>query len=331
MLRLFKLSNIKKLVNIFLDFFYDIKHFWFQIAYYSILSKFSRLPIFPQKTKNKIQDRKTSLIFNFLNSKYSDFIREYRDKPLEEWINSKKIWTCRRQWEKYAPDLVKLCLNSIRKRKWDYELIIIDQHNFSQYIDIPDFILKKVKNKDISLTHLSDIIRMWLLKKYWWIRVDATMFFNQNIFKYFDNMNINSNYPKLHIEKNHEFTKRTWFFIWWKSNNRTFSFVYDFFIQYHKDYRRLIDFFLIDYAIYLAYKNFSDSKKDIDNISLQNNEIFNLVLIFNDPYNQKIYDKIMENWFFKLTYKMKFFISKNWEFTNYWNFIKEYNQNYKNY
>jgi hypothetical protein len=57
----------------------------------------------------------------------------------------------------------------------------------------------------------------------------------------------------------------------------------------------LIDFFLIDYAIYLAYKNFSDSKKDIDNISLQNNEIFNLVLIFNDPYNQKIYDKIIEN------------------------------------
>jgi hypothetical protein len=57
----------------------------------------------------------------------------------------------------------------------------------------------------------------------------------------------------------------------------------------------LIDFFLIDYAIYLAYKNFPDSKKDIDNISLQNNEIFNLVLIFNDPYNQKIYDKIMEN------------------------------------
>jgi hypothetical protein len=28
---------------------------------------------------------------------------------------------------------------------------------------------------------------------------------------------------------------------------------------------------------------------------------------------------------------MKFFISKNWEFTNYWNFIKEYNQNYKDY
>ena len=93
--------------------------------------------------------------------------------------------------------------------KGDYEFIIIDQNNFSKYLELPEWILKKVEKKEITLTHLADIIRMGLLKQYGGIWVDATMFFTKDVFKEFDHKNLNSNYPQQYIENQYEFTKWT--------------------------------------------------------------------------------------------------------------------------
>ena len=278
----------------------------------------------PNSLLKKIQTQKKELIFQFLSQNFKDFIQKYQKKSDFPYTNTKKIRTCRRQGTHHIPEIVKHCLESVKQHQEEYELIIIDQNNYSQYLDLPPFILEKVKNKEITLTHLSDIIRMGLLKQYGGIWVDATMFFTKNFIQAFNNINLNSNYPQKHIEKNYEFTKRTGFFIGGKSN-KTFSFVYDFFLEYHKQYHQLIDFFLIDYALLLAYHYFPESKTDIDHITLKNEDIFQLVTIFNLPYEKKQYEKIMQQGFFKLTYKIDFFeYTKNNELTNYGKFIKDF-------
>ncbi|MBQ2600045.1 hypothetical protein II582_01420 [bacterium] len=43
---------------------------------------------------------------------------------------------------------------------------MLTQDNYKDYVKLPEFILKKVKEKKITITHLSDIIRMALLKEY---------------------------------------------------------------------------------------------------------------------------------------------------------------------
>ena len=41
-------------------------------------------------------------------------------------------------------------------------------------------------------------------------------------------------------------------------------------------------------------------------------------------------DKLMKNWFFKLTYKRQFIIhDKNWNITNYWKFVEDNKPNLK--
>ncbi|MBQ7073583.1 hypothetical protein IJM86_00620 [bacterium] len=45
-------------------------------------------------------------------------------------------------------------------------MILLTRDNYENYIKLPEFILQKVKKKEISITHLSDIIRMALLKEY---------------------------------------------------------------------------------------------------------------------------------------------------------------------
>lgn len=87
----------------------------------------------------------------------------------------------------------------------------------------------------------------------------------------------------------------------------------------------MIDFFLIDYVLYLAYQSFSESKKDIDNITLKNEDIFQLVKVFNLPYEKKQYDILMQSGFFKLTYKIPFVeYTKNGVLTNYGKFLQDF-------
>lgn len=303
---------------------YDRKHFGAKIAVMNFISQMLRLPLFPQKLQYQVQEKTDILIFNFLEQKYKDFINTYRNRSFPQRINSKKIWCCWRQGEQYAPEIVKICINNLRKHAWVYEVVIIHKENYNKYITLPDFILQKVQEQKISLTHLSDIIRMKLLKEYGGIWVDATFFVNQNIFSHFDTLKINSIYPKKHIQEHHQFTKRCSFFIGGESH-RLFAFVYDLFIEYFSEYDQLISFFFLDFALALAYRNFSDCQYDIDKITLHNEELMKLPDLFNTPYEKEHYEYLMNIGYFKLTYKMNFTThNKKGNLTYYGQFLKDY-------
>ncbi|MBQ9553448.1 hypothetical protein IJU97_00315 [bacterium] len=78
---------------------------------------------------------------------------------------------------------------------------MLDKDNYEKYVTLPAFIIKKVYEHKISITHLSDIIRMALLKQYGGIWVDATMFINSNVFFNFEGKSVNSNYSKKIVEE----------------------------------------------------------------------------------------------------------------------------------
>lgn len=317
-----KVIKIKELIY---KFFYDWRFFWIKIAYYNILSflcKKSLTP--PNKILEYVQTKKYILIKNFLSTKFWYLIEKYKDKAEFNHKNTKKIWCCRRQWEKYAPEIVKICINSIRKNAWDYEVVLIDSNNYKEYVELPEFIEEKLKKWKISLTHFADVLRIKLLKEYGWIWTDVTMLVSSNIFQEFDGKKFNSIYPKNHIEKNYEFSRWCVFFFWW-CGWKLFSFVYEVFIAYLKDYDKMIDFFLLDHLINLAYENFPDIKETIDNVSLKNDDVFKLVEIFNQDYNKEIYENLLEVWYFKLTYKIPFVkYTKDGKLTNYGKFIEDF-------
>ena len=109
------------------------------------------------------------------------------DKKEEE--KSNKIWICWFQGIEKAPELVKACYNSVVKNYNDKEIIVLTEENYKQYVDIPEYILKKWEKGYITFAHFSDILRIELLSKYGGLWLDSTIFttkkselvFNDNI------------------------------------------------------------------------------------------------------------------------------------------------------
>lgn len=313
----FKLASSK-----ILKYIYDICDFWPKIALYEFLQIFDC--VLPRDIWNRINTTKLECCMEFLERKYSKFIDDYKTKEISPWRNDKKIRVLWRQWINRAPELVKRCVKSIKDHNCDYEVILLDKDNYKQYIELPDFITKKAYKGKITLTHLSDIIRMGLLKQYWGIWVDATVFVNSDVFKSFNDINLNSAfYTMKWVMPRWWNTKRDVWLIWWKTN-RLFNFCYDFFIQYWKDYNHLIDYFLIDYTILIAYRHFKDCKEDIDNIGNENPQAFSLPASFNERYDEKKYNELMKIPFSKLSLKCNNKeIDSQWNRTIYWKFMQD--------
>ena len=75
-----------------------------------------------------------------------------------------------------VPELVQICFNSVDRYKQNYEVIRLSDENISEYVDIPDFVLrKKNNNPTFTITFFSDLLRLILLNVYGGIWMDATI------------------------------------------------------------------------------------------------------------------------------------------------------------
>jgi hypothetical protein len=74
-----------------------------------------------------------------------------------------------------APELVKKCLISWKIFNKNWNIIELNDNNLNNYIDIKEEI-KDLDKKKFTPTHFSDVIRIFLLKKYGGLWTDATTF-----------------------------------------------------------------------------------------------------------------------------------------------------------
>lgn len=308
---------LRKIKTLMSNYFYELFHFGFKVAHYSFWGELSDFNIIKGNMAIRIKDKRRETIYNYLMKKYARFIEDYKNKEVLVGENTKKIWCLWWQGIDNAPLIVKKCIESIKKNKGDYEFVLITKDNYMDYVDIDKDIIDKLNNKIISITHFSDILRGRLLSIHGGIWVDATMYFSENVFKEFDNKIFNSCSNNIDDSK----PDYTGFFMGGKPN-KLFSFLYDFLILYNKEYNRLINYFLIDYIILIAYRNFDECHDYIESVTIKNKDIFKLPKMFNQVYNEKEYNKLCKDAkFFKLTYKKKYQNYIDGQLTNYGYFI----------
>ena len=87
-----------------------------------------------------------------------------------------RIWTMWMQGYDQAPEIVKACIDSIKKFSNGREVVILDSNNINDYVQMPDYITKKYKEGKITHTHYSDLVRLELLDKYGGTWIDSTMY-----------------------------------------------------------------------------------------------------------------------------------------------------------
>ena len=73
-----------------------------------------------------------------------------------------------------APDLVKQCGASWKKHNPTWQINFLDKENLSKYLELHNIV--DMDRRDISIQHLSDLIRINLLKRYGGVWADATCF-----------------------------------------------------------------------------------------------------------------------------------------------------------
>ena len=118
-----------------------------------------------------------------LRKKNRAYIKEYLEKERAEAGTkrrerkcSREIWMLWLDGEDHAPAIVKRCIASVREAFPDRTVHDLTEDNYRDYVQFPAFIQEKIDSRQITKTHMSDLLRLELLTRYGGTWIDATVF-----------------------------------------------------------------------------------------------------------------------------------------------------------
>ena len=292
----------------------------------------------------------------FLVRKYGSKVHEFKSlssSGREHKIN-KIIWFCWLQGIEQAPAIVKACYNSLQRHLvhefkdqelasptidatrqnsnkfgfaltapivQGYEIKVIDNNNWNEYVELPDYIVKKWEKKQIPAALFSDLLRVELLIKYGGTWIDSTVLctgFNgskaQVFKKYLDAEMFLFQYTK---QGSIPVSISNWF-ITSSSNNEILIVLRDMLYAYWKDYDCTLDYYIFHLFFSMLSKEYPEEM-----LAMPYGQSMNgLVLLhhWEERFNQKKWDRLVENVsFHKLAFRVDEIIKQNKE--NYYNYI----------
>ena len=303
---------------------YFCKNFGIIYTFISVLTTISQ-KLFPNSFLfHKLHYFKYRLVVKYLYKNNEETINKYKNKDTKNSggshliFDSKYIWIC--WWQGYdnAPQLVKACINNIKKHSSGKKVIIIDQYNYSNYVEINKSIVDKINESKFPITFFADILRMNLLSKYGGVWIDSTVFLNEDVSEInkYELFTVKHDlYSSWHVCKG----KWSSFFLGAGKNNLGIKLINEILINYAISENYLIAYLLLDAVITIAYENIASFKKQIDAIPVNNKKIFCMEELLNTPAeNFTIPSKIN-----KLSYKRKYVNKINGLNTVYYSLIND--------
>lgn len=225
----------------------------------------------------------------------ADFIDAFPDNVtgLNEPVydGKKYAWSCWWQGMEEAPDLIRACINSMKRYLPDtVELVIITRDNYRDYVDFPQWLIDKVEDGRVTLTTFSDVIRASLLYKYGGIWLDSTILLTEpapvNIWDYdiFTIRELRYCLP----------------FIGGKPGQKFYRFLMEGFFYYYQRYDSTKYYLLVTYLLDIAMNEYADIREIYDKLPLESEGISNinnfesLSYHMHEKYTPEIYRAYME-------------------------------------
>lgn len=260
--------------------------------------------------------KKHEIMLQYFEKKYADFLASYDyDCPLRLADPSKrnKIWICWWQGLENAPELVKRCVESIRKNAGSYEVTLITEENYQKFVNLPSIVVKKYMRRIISKTRYSDILRLALLAKYGGVWLDATFFASTPFLERCDNLTLWSIKRPDYLHASVACGQFATYSLLCSCENRwIFSVILDFVVHYWTQNDLLIDYLFLDYLIVLAQRKNTRIAEAFRAIEPNNPRCDDLVNILSEPFDQRVWENLKkETSLFKLTWKQEFPIEKD--------------------
>lgn len=279
------------------------------------------------KTTNKdklwsLWEKKHNVIISYIQNNLS----KYRDEEYHNCIGTNKnihddtIWVFWWQGEDFMPDIVSVCYKQLKKHSGKHSVILITKNNIQDYLSVPECIVNKI-GRSMTYTHFSDYVRLNLLAIYGGLWIDSTFLFTKDIDESIFEYNFFS--IKNNPVDNQCVCKYRWAvnFMYVKSNSDVMYHVRNMFAAFCENNSSQLDYLFIDYCFEMEARLNEKFNEYLEHIPKTNEDCHELRIHFNEPYDEKMWDKWTSNtnWF-KLTYKGELVRNTN-EYITYYGYI----------
>lgn len=206
-----------------------------------------------------------------LVAKYGSRVQEFKKFNSSRELkheHPKVIWWCWLQGKEQAPPIVQACFKSLHRHlvqelndsSEGYEIKVIDAENWKEFIELPDYIIKKWEKKQIPPALFTDLLRLQLLIKYGGTWIDSTVLctgFNgskvQEFKKYLEADLFLFQYTPEGTTK--DISISNWF-ISAHSNNEVLMTLRDMLFAYWKDYDCTLDYYIFHLFFEMVAKEY---------------------------------------------------------------------------
>lgn len=247
-------------------------------------------------------------ILKYLEKELKDAIDEIKDYSSENKNISEEcpIWVFWNQGVEKAPAIVKQCINSIVNNAGKHDVIILTDKNVKEYVEIPEIVDRWLEEGKIPLAFYADFIRVSLLKKYGGIWMDATLFmlhpFDEEV--YFTPWYSLKNAKEVNL---HFVSEYRWavYFLCASEECVVIDCIHRLIMESISKIDGIVDYFLLDYLIAIAYRNNLSVKRIIDHVP-DNNLLGHNFLAdhLGEEYDEAIWnEQIRDRYLYKLSYK----------------------------
>ncbi|MCV3756150.1 UNVERIFIED_CONTAM: hypothetical protein DV033_10480 [Limosilactobacillus fermentum] len=178
-----------------------------------------------------------------LRKQYQGTIDDFEKKDGREESFEKIVWWCWLQGVEKAPEIVKVCLESVRRQFKGYKINIVTADNLEEYIEIPEYIKIKYKAGIIPNANFSDIIRVMLLSKYGGVWIDSTVYCSNGLILPVIEKEDLFMFKNDVLSGNEDIKMSSWF-ISARKNNYVITTTKKLMLKYWRTHDYLIDYFL---------------------------------------------------------------------------------------
>ncbi len=219
----------------------------------------------------RLHDAVDKCILEYLSGAVGQTISKYKDcDDVGVFTENAPVWVCWWTGEESAPPLVRQCIRSIRNSAGTHPVHLITQDNCSSYLDIPGFIIDRVKDGRMCIANFTDYLRVSLICKYGGLWLDSTIFCSAQIPEvYFEAplFTCKSAWRESRYISHYQWTS---FCLGGRKGNVFFSFFKEAFEEYWAKHDSAIDYLLVDYLIYLGKENIPAVRRSFDDVPINN-------------------------------------------------------------
>lgn len=216
----------------------------------------------------------------------------------------KMIWWCWLQGLENAPGIVKACYNSLQRHLVQgfkvqgvqgYEIKVINNDNWKEYIELPDYIITKWQKGRIPAALFSDLLRLELLIKYGGTWIDSTVLctgFQDSCSKFQEHLDADLFLFQYTPPGTAAGISISNWFISAHSNNELLMVLRDMLFAYWKEYNCTLDYYIFHLYFAMVAKEYPEKVAAMPYGSSQRS--IALMHSMGKPFNKEKWDKLTE-------------------------------------